>query len=66
MGPLLAAHWDVHGLMVLASSGATFHCREAVDGMWPCQVDLAVGWVDRLLGWDSFVGYPYTSYTIYN
>eukprot|EP00438_Fugacium_kawagutii_P034682 Skav219069 [mRNA] locus=scaffold1033:169325:185530:- [translate_table: standard] len=37
MGPLLAAHWDAHGLMVLASSGATFHCREAVDGMWPCQ-----------------------------
>eukprot|EP00435_Cladocopium_sp_Y103_P066914 s92_g29.t1 len=37
MGPLLAAHWDEHGLMLLASSGATFHCREAVDGLWPCQ-----------------------------
>lgn len=36
MGPLLAAHWDERGLMLLASSGATFHCREAV-GLWPCQ-----------------------------
>lgn len=39
MGPLLAAHWDERGLLLLASSGATFHCHEA-DGLWPCQDSL--------------------------
>ena len=39
MGPLLAAHWDERGLLLLASSGATFQCHEA-DGLWPCQDSL--------------------------
>lgn len=34
MGPLLSAHWDHHGLVVLASSGRTFHCDH---GTWHCK-----------------------------
>mmetsp|Transcript_46174 Transcript_46174/g.86129 ORF Transcript_46174/g.86129 Transcript_46174/m.86129 type:complete len:722 (+) Transcript_46174:2-2167(+) len=36
-GPLLAGHWDEHGLLLMASTGALFNCpEEAVQGIWHC------------------------------
>ena len=54
MGPLLAAHWDERGLLLLASSGATFQCHEA-DGLWPCQDSLGCHVLDGCCCFFCFV-----------
>ena len=36
-GPLIAGHWDDHGLLLVASTGALFNCPdEPAQGIWHC------------------------------
>ena len=36
-GPLIAGHWDEHGLLLVASTGALFNCpKEPAQGIWNC------------------------------
>jgi len=36
-GPLLAGHWDEHGLLLVASTGALFNCPDGPSqGIWNC------------------------------